>query len=234
LLYNRNIAGDTTASAVAVDTQGNAYLAGTSLALDFPAVNALEAQTPVKSLFVTNDGGGTWRALNNNLAALTINSLAIDPTRPATLYAATSIGLYKSLDDRSADGGAHWSDVHDFPASFIGQGDSLSGGVIVVDPTNSSRVYACCAYQLVYVVPAVFRTEDGGKTWVEGGRANFSNPVVDPRNGATLYASSGTGLLQQHRRRPILDGRRPPVHRAPRPLLPRPCDRSFRCALPAQ
>ena len=290
ILYNRSIAGDTAASAVAVDTQGNAYLAGTSLAFDFPAVNALEAQTPVKSLFVTNDGGVTWRALNNNLAALIVNSLAIDPTRPATLYAATTIGLYKSLDAganwtqlltaqnayqvvldpntpstlyalyedsagnnqvaksvdagttwqvltgvlpppsfpapgrqfgslaldpsqpsvvwltsfanqipsiyRSVDGGAHWTDVHDFPVSFIGQGDSLSGGDILVDPTNSARVYTCCAYGLTYVVPAVFRTDDGGKTWVEGGRANIWTPVVDPRNGATLYASSGTGLLR--------------------------------------
>jgi len=291
ILYNRSIAGDTTASAVAIDAQGNAYLAGTSLALDFPAVNALEAQAPVKSLLVTNDGGVTWRALNNNLAALIVNSLAIDPTRPATLYAATSIGLYKSLDAganwtqlltaqnayqvvldpntpstlyalyadsagnnqiaksvdagttwqvltgvlpppsfpgpgrqfgalaldpaqpsvvwltsfaneipsiyKSVDGGAHWSDVHDFPVFFIGgQGDSLSGGAILVDPTNSSRVYTCCAYGLVPVVPAVFRTDDGGKTWVEGGRANISAPVVDPRNGATLYASSGTGLLR--------------------------------------
>jgi uncharacterized protein (TIGR03437 family) len=292
LVYNRNIGGNTTSSAIAVDQQGNAFVAGTTFALEFPGVNAIQAHVPLSTLLVTNDGGATWRSLNNNLPVLTVNSLAIDPTRPATLYAATSSGLFKSLDAgvnwthllsaapsayqvvvdpktpatlyalyadsangtqiaksmdagltwqvltgalppptlpapvrqfgslaldpsnpsvvwltdvaqlspeiyQSVDGGAHWSDVHDFPVFFIpGHGDSLSGGAILVDPANSSRVYTCCAYQLVPVIPALFRTDDAGKTWVEGGRANISTLALDPHNGAILYSSSGTSLLR--------------------------------------
>lgn len=50
---------------------------------------------------------------------------------------------------KSVDGGAHRSDVHDFPVFFIpGNGDSISGGAILVDPANSSRLYGCCAYTL--------------------------------------------------------------------------------------
>ncbi|MBZ5622372.1 MAG: SBBP repeat-containing protein [Acidobacteriia bacterium] len=297
LLYNRKIGGVTTATGVAVDTQGNTYVAGTSFAVDFPAVNALQARAPVSSLLVTHDGGATWRPLNNNLGAVTVNSLAIDPTRPATLYAATSSGLYKSLDAgaswtqllpaaqdasqvvldpktpstlyvlyadsansqvaksvdagatwqvltgalpppsfpapgrqfgalaldpsnssvvwltgfanqlpsiyKSVDDGAHWSDVHDFPAFFIGgQGDSISGGDILVDPKNSSRVYVCCANHLAVSLSAVFRTDDGGKTWVEGGQGPTAGssgiwpPVLDPRDASSLYASWYDGLVR--------------------------------------
>jgi uncharacterized protein (TIGR03437 family) len=286
LLYDRTIAGDSAASAVAVDARGNAYLAGTAYTLDFPAVNGLQAQAPVHSIFATNDAGASWRPINNNLRALTVNSLAIDPTQTRTLYAATSAGLYKSLDAgaswtqifpdakvamrvvidprtpatlfalygdsqmaqvakttdggatwqvltanlppprypaparqfgdlavdpqhpevvwltdvalgspaiyRSTDGGAHWTSVRDFPPPFIfGQGDSLGGGQIQIDRQNTDRVYVCCSTQLTPSAPALFRTDDGGKTWVEGAHAPIGTPAVDPTNGATLYGTSG-------------------------------------------
>ena len=127
ILYNRSIAGDTTASTVALDAQGDAYLAGTSLALDFPAVNALQAQAPVKSLLVTHDGGVTWRSTNNNLIALTVYSLAIDPSG-AKLYAATISGLFRSLD-----GGGSWTQI--FPAAQVAR-------VVELDPSNPSTLYA--------------------------------------------------------------------------------------------
>ena len=291
IVYNRNIGNATASKGVAVDVQGNAFVAGVSYSLSFPAVNAIESRPPITSLLVTHDAGNTWNSLNQNLPALAVNSLAIDPTKPATLYAATSSGLYQSLDSgvnwkpllaaaasasqvlldpktpttvyalyvgstggyqiaksidsgsawqvltgnlpppklpapvrqfgglaidpsnpatlwltdvaqgspeiyESTDGGAHWVDSHDFPVFFSpAQGDSISGGQILVDPIISARVYACCAFSLIPTVPAVFRTDDGGKTWVEGGQANLSTIAVDPHNGASLYSASQSSLL---------------------------------------
>jgi hypothetical protein len=60
-------------------------LAGSANDLNFPAVNALQAQAPVKFLLVTNDGGSTWHALNNRLQALSVTSLAINPNDRNTI-----------------------------------------------------------------------------------------------------------------------------------------------------
>jgi len=49
ILYTRYVNGDTAASAIAVDAQGNAYLGGTSLAPDFPAVHAFQASAPTQA-----------------------------------------------------------------------------------------------------------------------------------------------------------------------------------------
>jgi uncharacterized protein (TIGR03437 family) len=296
ILYAHYINSLTTGSAIAVDSQGNAYLAGTSSDLNFPAVNALQAQAPIKSLLATKDGGSTWQALNNGLRTLSVRSLAINPNDRNTMYAATSSGLFKTgdggaswtpllpaakvaqqviLDPRtpatvyvtygdssgftqqfakssdagatwqvltsalpqnapvtlpindlaidlsnpavlwmaltspggaeiakSTDGGLHWTDVHDFPASFIGPSLATDVGGIVIDPTNSSRVYVCCAYQIGVSLSAVYRTDDGGKTWTLGGSAPTSGSlgvsvsVIDPRSPSTLYAAWYGGLVR--------------------------------------
>jgi uncharacterized protein (TIGR03437 family) len=293
VLYDRVIQGDTVANAIAVDARGNAYLAGASQASDFGAVNALQPLPPNKPVYASNDGGATWSALSN-LPDLTVFSLAVDPARPATLYAAASSGVFKSTDSgakwtrllpdaksaaqvivdprapatlyllytdaigsqvgkstdggatwqvlttaipqaklppfqhyfgalgldpadpsvlwlsdvplggpaiyRSKDGGASWTDVHDFPAFFIG--DSLGGSSpgILVDPRNSSRVYACCVQALAGVRSAIFRTDNGGATWVAGGQgptagnSGIAAPRID--RGGVLYASWWGGLVR--------------------------------------
>src|SRR5581483_8648766 len=98
LVYNQSLGMATSANGIAVDAQGNAYIAGLSLSLDFPAINAVQAHAPLSTLLVTHDGGNTWNSLNQNLPALAVNSLAIDPSHPSTLYAATSTGLFQSVD----------------------------------------------------------------------------------------------------------------------------------------
>jgi uncharacterized protein (TIGR03437 family) len=292
VLYYRTIEGQTLAKGIAVDSNGNAYLAGTSTALDFPSVNALEPSPPFKPVLASSNGGATWNALSN-LHVFTVYSMAVDPTHPSTLYAATSSGVFKSTDTganwtqllsdatsasqvaldpsapstiyllytdakgasdlgkstdggatwqnlttgipqaklppflhafgalaldpsnpsviwlsdvaqggpaiyRSTDAGAHWTDVHDFPAFFIS--DSLGGSApgLLVDPNNSSRVYACCVNRLT-PSSGVFRTDDGGQTWVKGGQSPMAGssgiwaPVID-RHGV-LYASWYDGLV---------------------------------------
>ena len=258
VLYHQVIGANTAANAIAVDAHGNALLAGDSLSLSFPAVNALESAAPYRALFAGS--GSTWNILGG-LHAQSVPSLAVDPANPSILYAGTSSGLFQSTDAgaawkqllpdaqsvsevtlnpqspstvyavytgssgsqaarstdggatwqvltagipvppqetvhswgalaldpenpstlwladaseggagiyRSTDGGATWTDVHQFPAFFIG--DSFSGTQILVDPGNSAQVFACCVYRLGSTASAIYRTGDGGQTWVEGGQ----------------------------------------------------------------
>ena len=287
LLYTRYIGGDTGANGIAVDSKGNATIAGYSFGPDFPGVHPLPVQPTVKSLYVTNDGGLTWRLLNHGLTATYINSLAIDPTSPSTLYAATSSGLYKSTDAganwtqllpsatvgytvtidptrsstvyvtyttagsgpymflaRSNDGGATWTDLSaNFPPSFpapepIGafaidpahsnvlwailihyttsaavmstdsgnhwqvaytfppglSSDPLAGEKLLIDPKNSSRIYACCVDDpFTPGSGAINRSDDGGKSWIQL-PFGIVAPWIDPHNSNTLYGEGYGGL----------------------------------------
>ena len=294
ILYHQTINSLTEASSVAVDRQGNAYLAGNSYALDFPALNALQSAPPLKPIYVSNDSGATWHLPASGLPALTVYSLALGQN---AFYAATSSGLFRSVDSgvtwtniltqaarqvladphspsvyvtyadsfgsitqcaksadggatwidltaglpaaivgpqifgamamdpsnssvlwlagisrgspqiyKSSDAGAHWQNVHNFPTFAMPNQDTLSADAgqsgIAVDPTNSLRVYVCCAASLSQSASAVFRTADGGSTWTQGGsgptggNAGIWPPVIDPGNSSTLWASWYYGLVK--------------------------------------
>jgi photosystem II stability/assembly factor-like uncharacterized protein len=56
------------------------------------------------AVFKSTDGGETWRASQNLLAATAVWALAIDPSTPSHVYAATTDGVFRSID-----GGMSWT-----------------------------------------------------------------------------------------------------------------------------
>jgi photosystem II stability/assembly factor-like uncharacterized protein len=129
----------------------------------------------------TTDGGETWTPSDTGLiqpAFFGITSLAIDPRRPAVLYASPgyATGVFKT-----GDGGATWA------ASGL---EGLFVYAVVVDPT-SSTVFAGTS-------SGVFRSLDGGATWTPRGLtkgivALALAPGVPAGKPQTLYAG-GDGL----------------------------------------
>ncbi|MGE0132173.1 MAG: hypothetical protein AB7U82_29175 [Blastocatellales bacterium] len=54
-------------------------------------------------VFTTEDQGATWRDISGNLPDTPVNSVAIDPVFPGTLFIGTDLGVFQTTD-----GGATW------------------------------------------------------------------------------------------------------------------------------
>jgi photosystem II stability/assembly factor-like uncharacterized protein len=112
---------------------------------------------PGSGLYVSNDGGDTWRRISGNgfPAAPGRIGLAVAPSRPDRVYALVdgardAGGLY-----RSDDGGTHWTHVSS-DSRIWNRGWYFSG--LTVDPKNADRVYV--------MDTIVLRSDDGGQHFV--------------------------------------------------------------------
>jgi photosystem II stability/assembly factor-like uncharacterized protein len=135
-------------------------------------------------VFKTTDGGANWSPSNNGLPnPMFVGRVALDFAQPSTLYANTSGGVYKSTD-----GGANWT------LSLKGTAQSR---LIVVDPSNTSTVYAYVGQPLgsFNTIFSLYRTTDGGASWVvlNGAPPHSLNTLaIDPSTRTNLYATVDT------------------------------------------
>jgi uncharacterized repeat protein (TIGR01451 family) len=108
-----------------------------------------------------------------------IHALAIDPTTPATLYAGTYGGVFKSTTSAGA-----WT------AANTGLSD-LWVNALAIDPTTPATLYAGT------YGGGVFKSTDSGATWVavNTGLTNLRlwDLAVDPVAPATLFAGTSSG-----------------------------------------
>ena len=186
-------------------------------------------------VYCSTDGGTSWQPRGNGLPATEVNGLAVDAQRPQVLYAATWMGVYRSGDGgiswqprghagnqvravavdpangdhllvlvegqvyASDDGGANWH--------LSSTGLPTSAGVttsphIAFDPHAPGTVYLSG-----FIVQGVFRSTDGGATWVplndglEEYPPTITAMALRPGPPAEVYAATMSGLYR-------LDGER--------------------------
>ena len=162
-------------NALAVDSAGNAYVAGATTSQSVRAGNSFQPRNAVRTLSITSDSGAHWRIPGPGLEGQAVNDLAVDG-KTGAIFAATNSGLY-----RSADGGNSWSLI-------------LSGQVFrsAIDPGNSNHVLA-----LLYVpsLPGytVYSTLDGGLSWKSSGWGPAYSVVFDATQPSNVYAILGGG-----------------------------------------
>jgi photosystem II stability/assembly factor-like uncharacterized protein len=174
--------GTDVASAVAFDSQGNVFVAGTTTSPDFPIVNGIFSRVPDTALRVSADGTTFTRS------PLTApNVTAISASSDGNTVIAADVGsIY-----RSTDGGATWS------ASTT----TISGNVVAlaVDPANPSNAYATTSLSGSTVF---YHSGDGGITWQSNGAVGapqgtpVSRILIDPQNPAGIYAFFSNVLYQ--------------------------------------
>jgi len=167
------------------------------------AVPESPAKAHLYTFYVATWSGGLWKTVNNGTtfepvfdsqSRLAIGDVALAPSNPDIVWVGTGDafnsrssysgdGVYKS-----EDGGKTWKNM--------GLKDSHHIARIVIHPKNPDIVYVAAMGHLFSdnEERGVFKTTDGGRTWVKSLYVNekvgATDLVMDPTQPNTLYAAT--------------------------------------------
>jgi photosystem II stability/assembly factor-like uncharacterized protein len=163
----------------------------TALVIDPSAPRTVYAGTFFPGgVFRTTDGGlagpRSWTPVNSGLqfdSDSGVVALAIDPSMPSTLYAGTSLGVFKTVD-----AGGVWN-------AIITGLTSTRIRALAIDPSHSATLYAGTSDG------GVFKSTNGGQSWIAINAGLTTGRVsvlaVDPTDPATVYAGTpGSGVFK--------------------------------------
>jgi uncharacterized protein (TIGR03437 family) len=181
-IYETALGGSVQAggAAIAVDTAGEAYVAGSTSSVDFPLVKPLQSSLGARPLWKSSDGGTTWMPVDNLPFALP-QMLVTDPTTSNTLYEATGdLGIFKSVD-----GGVTWTPANTGIASTNVQ-------ALAIDPVHPQTLYAATNGASS---TAVYKTTDGASSWtlIDSPVPTIAQLAVDAQNPNIVW-EIGTSL----------------------------------------
>jgi photosystem II stability/assembly factor-like uncharacterized protein len=143
-------------------------------------------------IYRSTDGGTSWTPTTASSLGVTLESLAVHPRSPLTVYAGSFFagGVFKSTD-----GGAHWTATALPPRIRV--------RTLALAPMPAATLYVGAAAPDPLLKGAdpggVFRSADGGASWtrVNQGLANLiaRSAAIDPGNPDVLVAGMlSTGL----------------------------------------
>ncbi len=171
------------------------------------APGKLWSDSAERGLYKTTDGGKSWDLILKGPNLSTgCSSISMDPKDPNTIIAGMWDFRRKGWTFRSggespeapsgsammktSDGGKTWSPLDSKTAPGLPKGP-WGRTAIAYAPSNNQIVYALVESQR----SALFRSDDGGKTWQERDRSQamvwrpfyFANLIVDPTNPDRLF-----------------------------------------------
>lgn len=146
--------------------------------------NVMYAAGVSGGVWKTVNGGQTWTPITDQLANLTVSSMAMEPGNPDTIYVGTGEGVSTFTFDtqgdfrgagifKTADGGASWTRL----ASTVNNENFYFVNDLVISPNDKNRVYAGTR-------TGVWRSLDGGANWTR--ILAPQNEDGDPINGGCL------------------------------------------------
>jgi photosystem II stability/assembly factor-like uncharacterized protein len=186
-------ASDDAVNSIAVDSAGNAFVAGSTLSIDFPAKTSFLADHNVQQGdgFVAKLATDGATLAYSSFVGVAVSGLALDPRGAAYLtgnwtrtdFFSDSPRLTYRRDTifRTDDAAANWSGAI-FPTGFIGS--------IAADPRASNRLFAIGG-------DGVYRSIDAGRNWSLVQIGGFPGGLaIDPVNAGTLWYSQRSGVYK--------------------------------------
>jgi photosystem II stability/assembly factor-like uncharacterized protein len=139
----------------------------------------------LKGVYRSEDGGVTWSEISplGSMELHEVESIAIDPKDPHTIYAGTW-----HLPWKTTDGGGSW---HNIKNGLIDDSDVFS---IVINPLQSNIVYtSACS--------GIYKSETGGELYkkIQGIPSTARRTrvlMIDPTTPSTVYAGTTEGLYK--------------------------------------
>ncbi|HKG22051.1 MAG TPA: hypothetical protein VKC34_09140, partial [Blastocatellia bacterium] len=133
-----------------------------------------------RGLYVSNDGGSTWDAIERGPNDIAVKAIAQDPRDPGLILLGTSQFIY-----RSTNGGRTW----------VRRGGGLQAGdytSVVINPANPDEIMVA-----EYSRGGIYRSTDKGYSWERIDTELPSNRVwtlmFDPFDQDRVYAGSFSG-----------------------------------------
>jgi photosystem II stability/assembly factor-like uncharacterized protein len=170
-----------------------------------------------RGLYKTTDGGKSWNKILKGANLSTgCSMISMDPQDSKTLFAGMwdfrrkgwtfrSGGENATADSASAfyktsDGGATWNELDEKSAKGL-PAKPWGRIAVTIAPSKPNVVYAL----IESTRSALFRSDDGGKTWEERDRSNwmvwrpfyFANLIVDPKNENKVYKPDLTLIMSE-------------------------------------
>jgi photosystem II stability/assembly factor-like uncharacterized protein len=138
----------------------------TQLVLDPQSPDTLYVSSYGYGIFMSTDGGKSWAIGNNGLSNLYVQCLAVDPSHPQTLFAATTSEIAMT-----ADKGTHW-------VMLDGPLDETEGVMLGPSRTEKLLLVNSGNYQIFELIagglwasslaPITFISPRGGESWMSG------------------------------------------------------------------
>jgi photosystem II stability/assembly factor-like uncharacterized protein len=170
-----------------------------------------------RGVYKTTDGGKTWnKILKGPNLSTGCSMISMNPQDPKILFAGMWDFRRKGWTFRSggesptaasgsgffqtADGGATWTELDEKSAKGL-PAKPWGRIAVTIAPSKPNVVYAL----IESARSALFRSEDGGKTWEERDRSNlmvwrpfyFANLIVDPKNENKVYKPDLSLILSE-------------------------------------
>jgi photosystem II stability/assembly factor-like uncharacterized protein len=141
----------------------------------------------------SDDYGRTWNPIFDQESSQSIGAIAVAPSDPNVVYAASGEGLHRP--DLSVGNGIYKSTDAGKTWKHLGLRDAQQIPALAVDPRDPSRLFAAVLGHPYGPSEerGIFRSTDGGQTWkkviYKDENTGGSGVEIDPSNPDVVYAS---------------------------------------------